>query len=208
MLIAVYDQIPSQMMKQNRRFNYSDIQKGLRFERMEDSFLWLTTAGVAIPVYNASEPGIALNQNRKSTLLKLYSSDVGLLTCQYGNAARLSILLDDQKLNLGGVYENAVAQALHTQQYPMYFYNSHKSGELDFLIEQEMSVVPIEVKSGKDYYIHSALTKTMANPDYRIQKAYVLSDGNIRQEGKIIYMPVYLAMYIQNQSEIGILPPL
>ena len=86
--------------------------------------------------------------------------------------------------------------------------NSHKSGELDFLIEQEMSVVPIEVKSGKNYYIHSALTKTMANPDYRIQKAYVLSNGNIRQEGKIIYMPVYLAVYIQNQSEIGILPPL
>ena len=89
MLIAVYDQIPSQLLKQNRRFNYSDIKKGLRFDRLEDSFLWLAAAGVAIPVYNATEPRVALNQNAKSSLLKLYSSDVGLLTCQYGNAIRI-----------------------------------------------------------------------------------------------------------------------
>lgn len=208
MLISVYDQIPSQMMKQNRRFSYSDLRKGLRFERVEDSFLWLTAAGVAIPVYNAAEPKVALCQSQKSSLLKLYSSDTGLLTCQYGSAARLSILLDDHKLNLGGVYENAVAQALNTQKYPMYFYNSHKTGELDFLIEQDMSVVPIEVKSGKDYYIHSALSKALANRDYGIQKAYVLSNGNIQQEDRTIYLPVYLASSIREQTAIGILPPL
>ena len=208
MLISVYDQIPSQMMKQNRRFNYSDLKKGLRFERIEDSFLWLTAAGVAIPVFNATEPKPALTQNQKSTLLKLYSSDVGLLTCQYGNATRLSILLDDPKLNSGGIYENAVAQALDAHQYPMFFYNSHKNGELDFLIEQDMRVVPIEVKSGKDYYIHSALSKSMSNPNYAINKAYVLSNSNIRKEDRIIYLPVYLAMYIKDRASIGILPTL
>ena len=208
MLISVYDQIPSQMMKQNRRFNYSDIKKGLRFEKIEDSFFWLTAAGVAIPVYNASEPKTALTQSQKSTLLKLYSSDVGLLTCQYGSAARLSILLDDPRMNAGGIFENAVAQSLNTQRYPMYFYTSHKNGELDFLIEQGMSVVPIEVKSGKDYYIHSALSKALSNPDYGIKKAYVLSNSNIRQEDRVIYMPVYLAMYIHNKTIIGTLPPL
>ena len=153
-------------------------------------------------------PRVPLNQNQKSTLLKLYSSDIGLLTCQYGNATRLGILLDDQKLNLGGVYENAVAQALNTLQYPMYFFNSHKSGELDFLIEQGMRAVPIEVKSGKDYYIHSALSKALSIPDYGIQKAYVLSNSNIHQEDRTIYLPVYLAMYIRDTTSIGILPPL
>ena len=135
MLISIFDQIPSQLMKQNRRFNYSDIKKGLRFERLEDSFLWLSAAGVAVPVYNATEPRVALNQNMKSSLLKLYSSDVGLLTCQYGNAIRMKILIGDTSINLGGIYENAVAQELHTHGFPMYFYNSHKNGELDFLIE-------------------------------------------------------------------------
>lgn len=208
MLISVYDQIPGQMMKQNRRFYLSDIKKGLRFERVEDSFLWLTAAGVAIPVYNAAEPKVALSQNQKSTLLKLYSSDVGLLTCQYGNAARLSLLMDDSRMNLGGIYENAVAQTLNAHQYPMYFYNSHRNGELDFLIEQGMSAVPIEVKSGKDYYIHSALSKAMANPDYGIQRAYVLSNSNIRQEDRIVYLPVYLTGCIQEQGTIGVLPPI
>ena len=208
MLISVYDQIPSQMMKQNRRFNYSDLRKGLRFERIEDSFLWLTAAGVAIPVYNTSEPKVALTQNQKSTLLKLYSSDVGLLTCQFGSAARLSILLNDRKMNLGGIYENAVAQALNRHHCPMYFYNSHSMGELDFVIEQDMNAVPIEVKSGKDYYVHSALSKALLNQNYGIHKAYVLSNSNIQKENQIIYLPVYLSMYIKSETTIGTLPPL
>ena len=146
-LIAIYDQVPSQLMKQNRRFNFSDIKKGLRFERLEDSFLWLSAAGVVVPVYNTTEPRVALSQNAKSSLFKLYSSDVGLLSCQYGNAIRVKILIGDQSVNLGGIYENAVAEELNTHGFPMYFYNSHKNGELDFLIEQEFHVVPIEVKS-------------------------------------------------------------
>lgn len=200
-LQAVYDQIPSQLMKQNRRFNYSDIKKGLRFERLEDSFLWLTSAGVSIPVYNTSEPRVALKQNTQSTLLKLYSSDVGLLTCQYGSAIRMRIIGDDEKINLGGIYENAVAQELNTMGYPLYFYNSHKNGELDFLIEDMMSVVPIEVKSGKDYTIHSALNKALSNEEYEIDRAYVLCNDNIRTDDRIIYIPVYMASFIKSPDE-------
>ncbi|MBR5336987.1 MAG: ATP-binding protein, partial [Lachnospiraceae bacterium] len=113
MIISIYDTMPSQLLKQNRRFNYSDIRKGLRFQRVESSFLWLVSAGVAIATYNAAEPRVSLRQNRKSSLLKLYSSDVGLLTSQYSNALRTKILLGDDKVNLGGIYENAVAQELH-----------------------------------------------------------------------------------------------
>ena len=207
-LISIFEQIPSQLMKQNRRFNYSDIQKGLRFERLEDSFLWLTYAGVSIPVYNTTEPRVALKQNTKSTLLKLYASDVGLLTHQYGGTIRTKILTGDTSVNLGGIYENAVAQELNAHGFSMFFYNSHKNGELDFLIEQDMSVVPIEVKSGKDYTIHSAMSKTVTNKEYEIKRAYVLSNYNVRQEGVICYIPVYMAGFIKNEEESIILEPI
>ena len=208
MLISIFDQIPSQLMKQNRRFNYSDIKKGLRFERLEDSFLWLSAAGVAVPVYNATEPRVALNQNMKSSLLKLYSSDVGLLTCQYGNAIRMKILIGDTSINLGGIYENAVAQELHTHGFPMYFYNSHKNGELDFLIEQELHVVPIEVKSGKDYYVHSAISKATDNEEYDIEHAYILANCNISVDGKMLYLPVYMCTFIRDEVQLPVLPPI
>ena len=208
MLIAVFDQIPSQLLKQNRRFNFSDIKKGLRFERLEDSFLWLSNAGVAIPVCNATEPRVALNQNAKSSLLKLYASDVGLLTAQYGNAIRVKILTGDASVNLGGIYENAVAQELNTHGFPMYFYNSHKNGELDFLIEQDWKVVPIEVKSGKDYYIHSAITKATTNPEYGIETAFILANCNISVEGKMVYVPVYMCTFIQDETQLPILAPI
>ena len=208
MLISVYDQVPAQLLKQNRRFQFNDIKKGLRFERLEDSFLWLSFAGVVIPVYNATEPRIALSQNAKSSLLKLYSSDVGLLTCQYGNALRVKILTGDQSVNLGGIYENAVAQELNTHGFPMYFYNSHKNGELDFVIEQAMTVVPIEVKSGKDYYVHSAISRVCDNREYGVQTAYVLANCNISQEGKLVYLPVYLSAFIRDDTELPILAPI
>ena len=206
-LTAVYDQVPSQLMKQNRRFNFSDIKKGLRFERLEDSFLWLSAVGVVVPVYNATEPRVALSQNAKNSLLKLYSSDVGLLTCQYGNAIRVKILTGDQSVNLGGVYENAVAQELNTHGFPMYFYNSHKNGELDFLIEQDFHVVPIEVKSGKDYYVHSALSKAADNPEYGVETAYILANCNVSRDGKMIYLPIYMCTFIRDAAPLPILLP-
>lgn len=207
-LISIYDQIPSQLLKQNRRFNYSDIQKGLRFERLEDSFLWLTSAGVTIPVYNTTEPKVALGQNTKSSLLKLYYSDTGLLTYKYGSNIRMHILSGEDKMNLGGIYENAVASELDSKGFPLFFYNSHKSGELDFVIEYNMSVVPIEVKSGKDYTVHSALNKVIWNDDYKIKEAYVLSNGNIKREGRIHYIPIYMTMFLGNYEELPILEPI
>lgn len=208
MLISVFEQIPSQLLKQNRRFNYNDLKKGLRFERVEDSFLWLTAAGVALPAYNATEPRISLSQNQKSSLVKLYSSDIGLLTSQYGNAARLKILSGNGSINMGGLFENAVIQELTAHGFSVYFYNSHKNGELDFLIEKGGEIVPIEVKSGKDYYVHSAISKACENPEYNIHQAYVLGDCNISQEGKITYSPVYLCNFIRDDMSLPILKPL
>ncbi|MBR0417721.1 MAG: ATP-binding protein [Erysipelotrichaceae bacterium] len=208
MIISVYETMPSQLLKQNRRFNYADIKKGLRFEKLESSFLWLTSAGVVIPTYNATEPRASLSQNQKSSLLKLYSSDVGLLTASYGNALRTKILVADDKVNLGGIYENAVAQELNTHGFQSWFYNSHKNGELDFVIEEDNEVVPIEVKSGKDYYVHSAIPKAINNPEYEINKAYVFTNYDVETDGKIVYLPVYMAMFINDDTILPVLDPI
>lgn len=208
MIISVYETMPSQLLKQNRRFNYADIRKGLRFEKMESSFLWLSSAGVAIVTYNVTEPRVSLNQNQKSSLLKLYSSDVGLLTSGYGNALRTKILVADGKVNLGGIYENAVAQELNAHGFQTWFYNSHKHGELDFVIEEDNEVVPIEVKSGKDYYVHSAISKAVDNSEYEISKAFIFTNYDVRTEGKMVYLPVYMSMFVQDNAELPVLKPL
>lgn len=208
MIISVYETMPSQLLKQNRRFNYADIRKGLRFEKMESSFLWLSSAGVAIVTYNVTEPRVSLNLNQKSSLLKLYSSDVGLLTSGYGNALRTKILVADDKVNLGGIYENAVAQELNAHGFQTWFYNSHKHGELDFVIEEDNEVVPIEVKSGKDYYVHSAISKAVDNSEYEISKAYIFTNYDVRTEGKMVYLPVYMSMFVQDNAELPVLEPL
>ena len=205
MLEAIYDAVPANLLRQNKRFNYSDIKKGLYFEKTENSFIWLSAAGVVIPTYNTTEPRIALSQNQKSSLVKLYNSDVGLLTCQYGNTMRLQILAQNQKINLGGVFENFVVQQLNAHGFDSYFYNSHKHGEIDFLIDYKNSVVPIEVKSGKDYYIHSALNTILDNSEYEIEEAYIFADCDVSVEGKKNYMPVYMCTFIEDNTEMPIL---
>lgn len=205
MLTSIFEQIPSQLLKQNRRFNYSDIQKKLRFERLEDSFLWLKYSGVAIATTNVTEPRVSLLQNEKRSLVKLYSSDIGLLTFQYGSSFRNGILLGDRTINLGGVYENFVAQELTAHNFPSYFYCSHNVGELDFVIEHDQSVLPIEVKSGKDYYVHSAIKNVADNVEYGVREAYVLANCNIEKDGKIVYLPIYMCSFISDEVEYPIL---
>lgn len=204
-LVDIYDQMPSQLLMQNRRFNYSSLKKGLRFDKVEDSFLWLYSAGVALPVFNATEPRIALNQNAKKSLVKLYYSDTGLLTARYGNAIRAKILADDNNINLGGIYENVVAQELKSHGFETYFYNSNKMGELDFVIEKDLNILPIEVKSGKDYYYHSAISNVVSNTQYEIKEAYVFSNYNISTSDRITYYPIYMVMFIKNDDHLPIL---
>lgn len=208
MIGNIYDNIPSQLLKQNRRFNYTDVEKKLRFEKVEDSFLWLTNAGVAIPVYNTTEPIVSLNQNKKSNLLKLYLSDIGLLSCLYGASAKLKLLLDDKSLNRGGIYENAVAQELLAHGYEVYYYNSHNLGELDFVIEHNGSILPIEVKSGKDYYSHSAINNIIKNEKFKIEEAFVFADCNVTTNGKVTYLPIYLLMFLTETKELPVLTPI
>lgn len=199
-LTQIYDLIPAELNAQNKRFNFSDLKKGLRYERSEDNFVWLSSAGVALPAYNTSAPTVPLLLNEKSSLFKLFLSDVGMLTTLYGRATKMQLLSNDQNINYGAIYENVVAQELKAHGFKLYYFNSKKTGEVDFVIEYNGKIMPIEVKSGKDYRKHSALINVIDTPNYSIDEAIVLSNYNVSVSGKITYYPIYMLMFIKNDE--------
>jgi uncharacterized protein len=200
LLTNIYELIPTELNKKNKRFMIADINKNLRYERINDSFAWLLKAGVALGVFNTTEPTIPLMLNEKNALFKLFLSDIGLLTTIYGKACKLKIVNNEKDINKGAVYEDVVAQELHTHGYPLYYYNNKKKGELDFLIEYNGEILPIEVKSGKDYERHSALDKVIAVKEYGIKQAYVFGSDNVKVDEKITYLPIYMIMFLKQDS--------
>ena len=161
----IYDVMPSELNKHNKRFYLKNVSTRGRFDRTESDFIWLKEAGVAIPVYNVDEPKIPLELAKKANLFKLFMNDVGLLCSLYANGVQLKILNGETDVNFGTVYENYVAQELAAHGFgSIYYYNSKKRGEVDFLVEHEGGVLPIEVKSGKDFSCHAALDNLMAEP--------------------------------------------
>ncbi len=198
-LKKVYDLIPAELAEKNKRYIFKDIDKNIKYDRYENSFNWLIDAGVAIPIYNITEPRLPLIINKKSNLFKLFLSDVGLLTSLYGKTTQMAILNQNNSLNCGAIYENVVAQELNTHGYDGYFFNSHQQGELDFVIEYNDCVLPIEVKSGKNYQTHRALDNVTSNKSYGIKEAFVFSNGNISMKGNIVYYPIYMIMFIDKE---------
>ena len=144
--------------------------------------------------------------NEKSSLVKLYYSDIGLLTYACGDALRQDILFDRGNTNLGGIYENAVIQELTARSYEVYYYNSKKLGELDFVIERNGKVLPIEVKSGKDYYVHSAISNVLSNSEFDIDEAIVFTGFDISVSNGITYYPIYMAGFLKQEGEDVVLP--
>ena len=200
-LTNAYELIPAELLKQNRRYIVTDLQKGLHFERVQNTFLWFKNAGVALSVFNSTEPRIPLKLNEKSSLFKLYLSDVGMLTSEYGMNTKSMLLARNQNLNAGGIYENAVAQELYSKDFKLYYYNSNRLGELDFVIEYNNKALPIEVKSGKDYTIHSAMNKCLSNPEYQMDEGIVFANCNISKKGKVSYLPIYMIMFLLKDTE-------
>lgn len=207
-LTRIYDIIPAELNEKNKRFNVSDVEKGARYDRIKDDFIWLTAAGVAIATYNVTEPVLPLSLNEKASLFKLFLSDVGLLTTIYGKATKLKIVNGAAGINRGGIFENAVAQELTAHGYASYYYVSKKFGELDFVLEHDGHVLPVEVKSGKDYTRHSALDNVLNVEEYGISEAFVFSSANISVDGKVVYYPVYMAMFLSEEIEADPVLPL
>lgn len=201
-LISIYDIIPAELNKQNKKFVFTMLNKELKFDRYENSFLWLKDAGVALPVYNVEAPVIPLKASKSSNVFRLFSNDIGLLTSAYPAETKLELINKNSEVNNGAHFENAVAQQLTANGLEPYFCKKKNIGELDVLVEMDGEVVPIEVKSGKAYKAHKSLDNFMKISDYHIEKAYVLSVANMEQEGSVVYLPIYMC-YLLKERKIG-----
>ena len=196
----IYDLIPSNMENKKKRVVAQSIEdkKGKTFADYQDEFEYLIGAGIALNVQAISNPVFPLIESTGKNLLKLYLNDVGILTgILYGNNIR-AVLDNEKSINLGSVYESVVASELAAHGHKLFYYDNRSKGEVDYLIDDydSLSAVPIEVKSGKDYTVHSALNNFVKNEDYHIKKAYVVSnEREIKTEGKITYIPIYYVMF-------------
>lgn len=196
----IFSLIPPELNAKNKRFILKQLNENTKFERIENSFLWLTNARVALPVYNVEEPKIPLLLAHSRNLFKLFQSDVGLLASQYAEGIQMRIIKGDKDINFGSIYENAVTQELVAHDIVPYYYNNKKRGEVDFVIEWNGKVLPIEVKSGKDYEIHRALSNIMNCAEYDLPEAVVFNNDNLRVIDKITYAPVYMVMFLEKNN--------
>lgn len=199
-LISIYDIVPAELNKQNKKFVFTMLDKELKFDRYENSFLWLKDAGVVLPVYNTDAPLTPLLASKSSNVFRLFSNDIGLLTSAYPLETKIELINKNGEVNNGAHFENAVAQQLTANGFEPYFCKKKNIGELDFVIEMGGKVVPIGVKSGKNYKTHKSLDNFIGIPDYYIEKAYVFSIGNVEQIGKIIYLPIYMSYLLKEKT--------
>ena len=197
----IYDLIPSNLENKKKRVVAQSIEnkRGKTFADYQDEFDYLISAGIALSVQAISTPVFPLIQSSGKNLLKLYLNDVGILSgILYGNNIQ-AILSDEESINLGSVYECVVASELIAHGHKLFYYDNRTKGEVDFLIDDydSLSAVPIEVKSGKDYTVHSALNAFVSNEDYHVKKAIVLSnEREIATKNKITYLPIYDIMFL------------
>ena len=202
-IISIYDSIPAQLNQQNRRFIFTQLDKELKFDRYENSFLWLKDAAVAIPIYIAKKPKAPLILSKSKNQFKLFMSDVGLLTSSYPDyiSKELLNMNPEYEINNGALFENFIAQELVSMNIQPYYFKSKNIGEIDFLIEYDNQVIPLEIKSGKDYKIHKALDNLLNTREYSIKKAYILSPSNIEIDDKNIYLPIYMTGLFNNRID-------
>ncbi len=199
---SIFDQIPVQLEGDVHRFKLASLRKAARMESFHHDFLWLVNAGVGLQVLQATEARCPLKRTEQASKFKLYESDTGMLVSRYPQSTARAIYLDMKDPNLGGVYENVVAQELTAQGVELWYYQSDAVGEVDFLMEGKGGkVVPVEVKSGKKVRAHAALDHLLDVREYKIPEALVLSRNNLLQEGRVTYAPLYMTFCLSELTE-------
>lgn len=196
-LREIFDLIPSELHSKNKRFILKNLNEYTKFSKYHNSFIWLSNAEVALPSYVASEPKSPLVMSRSTNLFKLYLNDVGLLTAMYGNDIQLKILNHETEINFGALYENVAAEELTAHGFRLFFFNNKKLGEVDFLVESEGKIIPLEIKSGKNYSRHNAINNLLKIKEFDIDKGYVFCNSNVKKEDKITYYPIYMLMFLK-----------
>lgn len=208
----IYDLISSNLENKKKRIVYKDIEnkKGKTFSDYAEEFEYLSNSGVALEVSAISNPKFPLIESEQKKLMKLYLNDVGLLTDILYRYNVNAILQDNKSVNLGTVYESVAAQELQAHGFKLFYYDNKQKGEVDFLVDvyESLSVLPIEIKSGKDYTQHSALIKFLENPDYGIKRAIVFSNHReIDKKRGVTYMPIYFIMFLNNDIPQNLILP-
>ncbi len=188
----VYEAVPSQLNAPNKRFKYTRLGKNLRFANLETAFDWLESAGIVLSVPRVTEPTFPLGLVEAPASFKLYMNDVGLLTSQLMGDVDIEILNRRSAINFGSIFENVAAQELKAHGFDLFYYNTRAVGEVDFVLQTKQGEILLcEIKSGKDYQRHSALSNLLKTSNYDIAGAYVFCEGNCSQSGRVCYLPIY-----------------
>lgn len=198
---AVFDSIASQLDEKNRRFIVSSIQKDAKQVRYQDAINWLNDAGTTLPCYNIVEPRIPLSINHKRNLFKLFMLDTGLLCASCNNNVQFALLNGNVEINMGSILENCIAQQLKANGFDLYYFNSKKYGEIDFVVEKGLNIQYIEVKSGANYQSHKALDNVEKVIEWKHNKNIVLCKDQIQETNDTIYYPWYMVMFIKNNEK-------
>ncbi len=196
----IFDQIPAQLDDKNRRFKLATIDKKARLREYEDAFMWLQDAGVALSCYNLTEPKIPLKINEQSRLFKLFMSDCGLLCAMGLENVQFDILQNNMSVNMGSILENVFAQQLKSNGFSLRYFNKRGVGELDFVIQCGNQIIPVEIKSGKDYKAHKALNNALNVTSWNLKKGIVFCMGNVEENEHVIYLPWYMVMFFKQMS--------
>ncbi len=201
----IYELIPSNLENKKKRLFFSQVEgRPARSKEYMEEIDYLISSGVALEVKAVSNPVFPLTESSRKNLLKLYLNDVGLLTeALYKNNIK-AVLSDENGVNLGSVYECAVAMELASLGHSLFYYDNRHKGEVDFLVDnyEDLSIIPIEVKSGKDYKRHCAISAFVQNQDYKVKYGLVLSNsGEIEIKNNLIYLPCYMSMFLKYSGE-------
>lgn len=201
LLNKIYEMIPEELNSHNKRFHVSAVTNNPGRDRISDDFNWFTLAGIAIPVYNVTSPKIPLRMNTERNLLKLFMLDVGMLNFQLMDTdVQRKLLKHEVDINYGSIFENFVAQELNSHNFKnLYYFNSKKIGEVDFMVQYQGKVLPLEMRSGKDYDRHKAIDNLIGCKEYGIERGIVLSLVNLSTTDKITYLPIYMAGFFDKR---------
>jgi len=196
----IFDTIPAELNAKNKRFMLTDLAKSARMDRYESCFNWLTDAGIALPCFNLTELKQPVEINKQHNLFKFFFADTGLLCAMCSNDVQYHIINKQYNINEGSIMENMFAEQLKSNGFNLYYYDKIKVGEIDFVVEQNATLIPIEIKSGKDYRAHKALNNLLEIKEFALKEAKVFCTGNVEVEDNITYYPFYMVMFFKKHN--------
>lgn len=192
----VFDAIPSELGKEDKRFILADLEKGASRRKYEDPTQWLIDAGIAYYSFNTSAFALPFEATENRKLYKLYMVDTGLLGSVLLKGIQFQVLNGDISVNEGALTENFVACALAAKGVSLHYYDKNSRQELDFIIEEQNKITILEVKSGEKYHRHASLDAALGEHREGINRAIVLCRGNVKRKDDTLYLPLYMAMFL------------